>query len=823
MRGGGIPVFRDQVLKAGIRRETLADENKTAYFPLLDEIAAGAFAGKNSDKELYDEFLRIAGALGFLASPELRASFNMALSIHAAAPRIEAHYQYYENSLQPRMGKDYDPKCEAWVQWGGKQLCRLEGGELEDMDAGVETERRKLQFDRTGETAEDGPVAVMYADILAPGFAEHHELLRRYAKEGTVSYRLRYKPPVTREERPVILSGYGVSLVLKKTDYVVMDDREVEGGAGKDAVTEGGATAQQPLGTLEDEETDDIKPLQEKDLAGLGYKAASFVMKSESSFETLQKLVQDFPKHSAAIAAVDPDANVTTELQGNWEMVLGPGKNVVWINGLQLEDSQVNAYALLDHLRRERNHIDGFKSLGLNSVDAINLLTHSALTEAKEVQEVQRFDYRDEIEGGNVIVWLNDIEKDERYAEWNANPMSLLRRIYPGQLHPFKRNLHHLVLPVDFTSKEDLELIAKNLRVFVERKIAIRFGLVPLAKTDGATNHAKVFYYLFDTYGLEPAMDYLGKSLEHENFAKPNKKTFESIIKDAKALEGKTALAFDAVLLDKSLDGKISKAKEWSSRMGTNTPVPTIFINGVPILKEDDWTSPMSQKIQEDIVLVQRMVYAHKADDATDFSSLLLDGAAKRRNAHIILENEADIKLVNVPELVRDNKEIFEKLPKVDSDRPDSASETSIWVVGDFDEQDGYDILVGAAELQKEEAGVDLILINNPKATSQKPTMFTLLHQLQQVGFLTPETLQKLLDEINPTNGVSKVPSAEGFMESSVQDVQEKGWSYPDHIESERFWRQSQTILKGVGINPGQKAIIVNGRVGVFPGAIFEY
>jgi UDP-glucose:glycoprotein glucosyltransferase len=31
---------------------------------------------------------------------------------------------------------------------------------------------------------------------------------------------------------------------------------------------------------------------------------------------------------------------------------------------------------------------------------------------------VQRFDWRDSIEGGNVIIWMNDIEKDKRYADW---------------------------------------------------------------------------------------------------------------------------------------------------------------------------------------------------------------------------------------------------------------------------------------------------------------------------------------------------------------------------------------------------------------------
>lgn len=60
------------------------------------------------------------------------ASFNFALSIHAAAPRIEAHYHYYVNSLEPIMGRLYDSTCGVWLQWSHKQVCDT-GGDFEDM------------------------------------------------------------------------------------------------------------------------------------------------------------------------------------------------------------------------------------------------------------------------------------------------------------------------------------------------------------------------------------------------------------------------------------------------------------------------------------------------------------------------------------------------------------------------------------------------------------------------------------------------------------------------------------------------------------------
>jgi UDP-glucose:glycoprotein glucosyltransferase len=792
-------------------RETAAEENQASYFPLLDHIASGAFAEKSSEKDLYDEFLRIASVEGFLTNPEELSSFNLALSIHAAAPRIEAHFHYYENNLEPIMGKLYNSSCAAWLQWDSKQTCHLEG-DYRDMMNGLErypNDRRKLQFDRVLETQENKPAAILYGDIEAPEFRAHHERLRRYATEGYVSYRVRYRPPLARKERPLMLSGYGVSLVLKKSDYTVMDDRDVEGGEAKEKES----TIQQPLGQLEDAETHDIRPLQGKDLAGLGYKAASFVMASEDPFRTLQRLVQDFPKHSAAIAATEVDIDVTTELQDNWEMFLGTGKNILWINGQRIEDSWMNAFTLLALLRRERRFVDGFKSLGLSSSEAIQLLSHNALAEATQDEKGLRFDYRDELEGGGVIIWMNDLERDSRYEQWSNHPNVLLRRVYPGQLHPFRKNLHNLVIPIDFTSKEDLHLIVENLQVFVKRKVAIRFGLAPSTITHGASVQARVIYHFLDAYGLQTALKYIEAILEKNDFATPSQKTFDGVRDGAELQADKSSLTLEEVLRDKTLEERIERAREWSRRLGTEKPIPPIFVNGQPIPKDDSWTSAMSMKLQDDMLTAARYVYENGANEESDLAAIYLEGVAIRRNPYIFPESDSNVKLVNIAEIVNSNTELFEKLPYVDTDITGQSSEISMWIIGDFDEQDGYELLREAAELQKDHPEVNLVLINNPQVLTEKPTLSTLIYQLKQAGALTPDILRKLLEEVKPANSFVDLPSVSGFMGRSVPSVKEESWAYPDHIESGKFWQEARALAKNTGVHPGQRAIIINGRV----------
>lgn len=114
-------------------RETAADENPTSYYPLLDRVASGEFRNASTDAALYVSFLRAIREEGFLTTPEELASFDLALSIHAAAPRIEAHYHYYENMLEPRMGKRYSPDCAVWLLWAHKQVCQTTGDYREMM------------------------------------------------------------------------------------------------------------------------------------------------------------------------------------------------------------------------------------------------------------------------------------------------------------------------------------------------------------------------------------------------------------------------------------------------------------------------------------------------------------------------------------------------------------------------------------------------------------------------------------------------------------------------------------------------------------------
>lgn len=234
------------------------------------------------------------------------------------------------------------------------------------------------------------------------------------ARKNQISYRVRYRRPVNFESAPLPVSGYGVELALKRTDYIVIDDRDSQRDAGlqsdgRQAVLDS------------DEDFADLKPLSTSELASLGLKTASFIMQSDDPFDTLLRLTRDFPKFSSSIAAHDVHEAFLGEHQANRRLFVPSGMNALWMNGVQLIERQIEPFNMIDMLRRERKLINGVQGLGLSSSEAINLLSHRAVTLAKSEDDPMRFDWRDEKEDGRVIIWMNDIETDPQYSEFSPS------------------------------------------------------------------------------------------------------------------------------------------------------------------------------------------------------------------------------------------------------------------------------------------------------------------------------------------------------------------------------------------------------------------
>lgn len=123
--------------------------------------------------------------------------------------------------------------------------------------------------------------------------------------------------------------------------------------------------------------------------------------------------------------------------------------------------------------------MSNLKTLGFNGSQATSLLTSlsssssSNNAENKLINWGDSFDVRDEN-----VVWWNNIEKDKRYKHFSPSLRELFRPTYPGSLHSIRRNIHHVLYVVDFSSTDQVKYMDHIFKL-IQREVPFRFGLIP--------------------------------------------------------------------------------------------------------------------------------------------------------------------------------------------------------------------------------------------------------------------------------------------------------------------------------------------------------
>ncbi|KAK1753533.1 UDP-glucose:glycoprotein glucosyltransferase [Echria macrotheca] len=718
--------------------ETAASDNVTTYFSLLDRVANGDLADAKTDEALYRKFLDILHQDGHMTAEEL-SIFKLSLSLRSAAPRIEAHYQFYTTGVEPSLSENQEG-CDQWFLLDGKQYCTPS---LDNSHASVKnnSQERPLPFDRKlGSGPKD---VVLYADITSPSFAKFHKTASQIAQKGEGTYRLRYRRTPGQSDEALSVNGYGVELSLKRTDYIVIDDRDTE--AGKASSGDAQKVISSEVVLDEEEEVKDIKPLEKSELSAIGMKAGSYIMQSDSPFETLLKLTQDFPKYSTSIAAHNVSSQFETEYQENRRKLVPGGMNVLWMNGVQLIDRQIQPFGLVDLLKRERKLINGVLDLGLSGEQAISLLGHNAVAQAKSNEEEPlRFDWRDDIEDGEVIVWLNNIVKDKRYQGWSPSIWTLLQH-FGGGLPQVRKDIFNLIVPLDLSSPEDVKVAVDQLLSFIKRLVPIRFGLVPLTSSGEAIDQAKVVYHLLDNYGLAAVVTYLEKSLEAQKTAKPDEGIFNEAIKDRKPKPEADPLPFQDIFTSEEHEQQIHHAKHWAERLKVKAETPTIFFNGFAIPRDELWLRAMQQRLGQDMQLIQQAAYFGQIDDTTWIAGHLLENAVARRNTFIYPEDPQQLNFINVNKIYAENPEVLGKAAVIEADDGSTKEDwAALTVIADLDNVEGQKLLYYAIQFRREQQGVRVDVVHNPADLSRSPSALAQRIKAQEKTLVNIDQLRDL-------------------------------------------------------------------------------
>uniref|UniRef100_A0A8C7JBA3 UDP-glucose ceramide glucosyltransferase-like 1 n=1 Tax=Oncorhynchus kisutch TaxID=8019 RepID=A0A8C7JBA3_ONCKI len=760
---------------------------------------------------------------------------KFALSLRSYSPAVHASQQ---------IGSDESPPeaCLAFVSVHGQHGCSTKDlKKLLKAAAGrpkpylYKNEHRYPGLNKT-----DVPVVILYAEIGTKKFGSFHKVLAEKAAEGKLIYVLRHFVAEPRPQK-MLLSGYGVELAIKSTEYKAVDDTQVKGTVNTDVddidevqgflfgkLKNSHPDLQEQLGELRKhllESTNDMAPLKVWELQDLSFQAAARIM-SVPTFDALKlmrDLSQNFPSKARSLTRVSVNQEMRREIEENQKrlsetMGIHPGDGGLFINGLHIDLDVHNPFSILDTIRGEAKILEGLHNLGIKEENLGKLLR----LPMNPVEENYALDIRHP-----AITWINDIETDSMYRSWPSGVQELLRATFPGVIRQIRRNFFNLVLLLDPVQEESIELV-KLAELFYKHKIPLRIGFVFVVNTDdevdGTTDAGVAFFrllnYIADEYDLSQMYNKveIGEALSVDTVSAYLKKKFPKA-------SAARILGEDSEYDDKRKAGAVFYKK---SGLG---PLPLALFNGVPLNAEemdpDELETVILQRIMDTTNFFQRAVYMGQLTEGTDVVDHLMDQAnmVPRINPLILSTDRTYLDLTASPGNKyhildttmysyldsKDKTAIIAKRMKYftkNGKRP-----VTVWIVGDFEKASGRRLLLNALKHLRASAGVRVGVIDNPSGGAPSEDS-TVLYRAVWAALLTQknkaavEFVQKILKE--ETLGLTLLVFHLFSLGGMDADAFEKKFNTMevDFIRSQQLF--CRDVLK---LHTGQRAVVSNGRI----------
>ncbi|XP_078310602.1 UDP-glucose:glycoprotein glucosyltransferase 1-like [Crassostrea virginica] len=621
--------------------EYIAGESNDKFWEFVDGVSALAPDQVQSDTAQSNYHL-IQKYAGKVLSPLHVRLMKFSLSLRSFSPAIENFQQMSNEEQAPE-------ECDMFVSINGEKTCDV--NKIEDV-IGTAADKPKTaiyKFDHVYPgTGNKEVVATFYGELGKPGFNDMHEKLKSLSKQKKVTYVLRHYVK-TPSETNTRLSGYGVELAIKSTEYKAKDDTKIEGDGTNteeedqlDDDVEGFDFAK--LKELYPEQKADLKKLRNHlisssselaalkvwELQDLSYQAAQKVLNAEpdDQIKVLQDLSQNFPSRTRSLVKVQLKSEVKNEMNQNKKVFesalsLGAGESAMLLNGIPVEMEVYDVYTLLDLMKSEARLMEGLFSLGFKGAELEKFMRLDLGGDKKEFA----LDIRH-----TAIQFLNDLENDKKYKNWPNSVQDILRPTFPGMLRHVAKNIFHLVYFVDPTRKTDIELI-KMAEAFLVHSAPIRLSLVFVVNFDlGVDPHedasvalSRAFDYIRQEHTFPKALSFVtdiyekakGEEITPEMVTKELKKKYSDA--DMSEVFGKESDEYDILRI---------AAKDYIEKSGL-ADFPQVLLNGIPLKKnyltEETFEEGVVSQIMAQTPDIQRAVYQGNLHDYMNILEYLME------------------------------------------------------------------------------------------------------------------------------------------------------------------------------------------------------
>ncbi|KAF8633145.1 hypothetical protein AX17_004646 [Amanita inopinata Kibby_2008] len=937
--------------------ETFSLEYPDSFFPLLDLVSSSPALGRGSAQDIHKAILKLALDNGLLMDKSDVAAVDSTLALHAATPVVEAFYSYYRDRHGVEGRRCPGEGGETWVDWYGRVVCNVKDlkklvlvkSDPDDADANASSSYARpqvLTFDhiyppRSRILSPPPRTAILYASLESPRFSELHQYLYALSREDEpgVEYILRYVAPASVQEPGKAkspLTGYGVALDLKKTDYLVVDDRHSH-ASGK---SEDGKKEQKGMEKDSDplldfihsfrqeakgkEQTDPNAALTQNEILELGYKASQLLISttnhtSYSPLHALTLLSQNFPKYVHSLSRrITVSSAIESELASN-AVRAQPGANVVWVNGGMVikpgsevapqgsgtggggGGSGVDVLAMKRVMRRERRWVRALEDVGMSREEAVKVISDSGgvlvLEDPEDIDHDKeqedgpkgkkgkksrkppglsdqvldgRVDASDRAEGGDVVIWWNDMEKDERYARWNPSFYGLMRPMYPGQFPAIRRNLFNIVLVLDLSRPSSLQFLAGTMRNIIERGLPFRFGLVPAVDgSEESKQMARLVYWLSGKLGEERTIEWIKKvsglnespiGFETNQENGDNmldwdmiKEGFEALVDEVRdELEDKDKwekASFESItrgdederIIPKKIDAYVDRlGAKLGNGNGVSPQTGHAFFNGRYLEFGDtqEFLKNVQTEVGPQLKYLQELVYQGVVSDGDkpDMANWFYDqpGVSKRRNKYILPgatgAGDTELKVVSLSETFEKTGYEWKRMKSGFLYPPgEQATPLSTFVIADLDSEEGLAFVKEALGSMDEESNMRLAFIHNPSPDmngkqerhQRSSEVFARLAMAGKMSesVVTPQRLGRALglDVVMSDASMTREERVQSPLESTRDDAAFESFFASSDKVQEKVYREyvktSRLVARHLGFAPGTSGLVVNGRV----------
>ncbi|XP_043227369.1 UDP-glucose:glycoprotein glucosyltransferase 1-like isoform X2 [Amphibalanus amphitrite] len=638
--------------------EYLSEENNEYFWDFVDQTCTANIDPGSPERVQYEQVVSVAGR--YLSASEL-GLLRFSLSLRRHSPRV---------ALWQRLAADLEPPADCastFVQLGDRLLCSA--GELAEAAAAETAGPETFSVDhRYGEQPAGRAAAVLYGRLGTESLCKLHTELKQLADERKVDYVLRPYSGASEGGSKVRLSGYGVELAIKSTEYKAQDDTKVREETSGDAASQDQADDVEGflfsrLRELHPElsanlsafqrhlvaSSADMAPLKVWQLQELSLQAAQRVAQADldEALRLMTGLAQNFPSVARSLIRTKVDKALKSEIKNNYNKIyqslnLDYSDAALFVNGMFFDMDTMDVFTLFEHLREEQRVMEGLAKVGVPRA-AFDEMLRLELSSSSEDFAV---DFRD-----TAVNWLNDIERDRQYSKWPSSVTELLRHTYPGMLRTVRKNMYHLVLVLDPSRRSSLDVL-KLAQSLLTNQLPLTIGLVPVVSADPAVTGrqdagvalTEAFNYALREEGSKAGLKALQLLIEAHTFAAGQDVSVEHAER-AFRQRYPSADVEDVFGEDSDYDAGRTLARDYVTRLGLGQP-PQVLFNGAPLpvrsITGDSIEEAVLQELMRALHQFTKAVYKQELTDADDLAEWIVSqpNVMPRLNDRILKSSE---------------------------------------------------------------------------------------------------------------------------------------------------------------------------------------